>query len=184
VVTPPPDGGDVSSLVAFWNDSAGPNHAAGSIPSLLDDRSARKASNDLRTRIPAAIRPSCSPDRNSFERPWVEVEWEWDCDHPSPGVYSAVYTSYRNRAGLDAAFDPDAYAATSTMRNKECPTSSPWKTGGTTRGRYACTVDETSTSISWSLDDALITASARAYDAEMSTKQLIAWWNDKAGPLD
>jgi hypothetical protein len=178
-----PSGGsaDIPGLVTFWNDSAGPNRAAGSIPSLLGDKAAKNASNDLRKRIPAPIRPSCTADRESFVTPWVAASWQ--CEHPSTGVYSAVYTSYRDRRGLDAAFDPDAYAATSELQNTECPFSGTWKSGGKIRGRYACTVDQTSSSLSWSLDDRLISVDARAYDAEMTTKEFLEWWNDKAGPL-
>ena len=172
---------DIPGLVAFWNDSAGPNRASGSIPSLLGNKAARNASNDLRKRIPASIRPSCTADRESFVTPWVAASWT--CEHPSEGVYSAVYTSYRDRRGLDAAFDPDAYAATSEYQNAECPFSGTWKSGGKIRGRYACTVDQTSTSLSWSLDDRLISVDARAYDAEMTTKEFLEWWNDEAGPL-
>ena len=172
---------DIPGLVAFWNESAGPNHASGSIPSLLDDQAARNASNDLRKRIPASIRPSCTADRESFVSPWVAASWK--CEHPSKGVYSALYTSYRDRRGLDAAFDPDAYAATSESRNAECPFSGTWKSRGKTRGRYACTVDQTASYLFWSLDDRLISGYARAYDAEMTTKEFLAWWSDKAGPL-
>ena len=172
---------DIPGLVAFWNDSAGPNRASGSIPSLLGDKAARKASNDLRRRIPASIRPSCTADRESFVTPWVAASWK--CEHASKGVYSAVYTSYRDRRGLDAAFDPDAYAATSESRNAECPFSGTWKSGGKVRGRYACTVDQTSSSLFWSLDNGLISVYARAYDTEMTTKEFLSWWNDEAGPL-
>jgi len=172
---------DIPGLVAFWNDSAGPNRASGSIPSLLGDKAARNASNDLRRRIPASIRPSCTADRESFVTPWVAASWK--CEHASKGVYSAVYTSYRDRRGLDAAFDPDAYAATSESRNAECPFSGTWKSGGKVRGRYACTVDQTSSSLFWSLDNGLISVYARAYDTEMTTKEFLSWWNDEAGPL-
>ena len=178
----PSDGSpDIPGLVAFWNDSAGPNRASGSIPSLLGDKAARNASNDLRKRIPASIRPSCTADRESFVTPWVAASWT--CEHPSKGVYSAVYTSYRDRRGLDAAFDPDAYAATSESQNAECPFSGTWKSGGKVRGRYACTVDQTSSSLFWSLDDRLVSVYARAYDPEMTTQEFLRWWNDEAGPL-
>jgi len=179
--TPSDGSADIPGLVAFWNDSAGPNRASGSIPSLLGDKAARKTFNDLRKRIPASIRPSCTPDREAFVTPWVAASWK--CEQPSQGVYDAVYTSYRDRDGLDAAFDPDAYAATSDYQNAECPISDTWSSGGKVRGRYACTLDQTSSSLFWSLDDRLISVYARAYDAEMTTEEFLAWWNDEAGPL-
>ncbi len=172
---------DVGGLVDYWNQSAGPSRDAGRIPSLLGDRAARKASNDLRKRIPAAIRKSCTADRESFVTPWIAARW--NCERPSTGVYSAVYTSYRDRRGLDAAFDPDRLAATSESQNGECPATGKWRSGGKVRGRYACTVGSTTSTVSWSLDDRLISVVASNYDdSERSTKQLLDWWNNEAGP--
>ena len=71
----------------------------------------------------------------------------------------------------------------SESRNAECPFSGTWKSGGKVRGRYACTVDQTSSSLFWSLDNGLISVYARAYDTEMTTKEFLSWWNDEAGPL-
>lgn len=181
LLSTPNGSSDVSGLVDYWNQSAGPNRDAGRIPSLLGDRAARKASNDLRQRIPAVIRKSCTADRESFVTPWIAASW--NCEHPSNGVDSALYTSYRDRSGLDAAFDPDAFAARSESQNAECPASGTWKSGGAVRGRYACAVDPTSSRLFWSLDDRLISVNARAEDAQMTTKQFLDWWNNEAGPI-
>ena len=172
---------DVASLVTYWNDSAGPNAAPGSVPKLLTNKQGLAAYQALRARIPAAIRPKCEPNRNSFENLYVAAEIE--CEHPSPGVWKVRYTSYQDEAGFAAAYDEDGFLALrQDETNTPCPESGTWRAKGATRGRYACTVDRDNSYLLWTLDRDRIVAYAYAQVGDMDTADFIEWWNDVAGP--
>ena len=172
---------DVASLVTYWNDSAGPNAAPGAVPKLLTNKQGVAAYQALRARIPAAIRPKCEPNRNSFENLYVAAEIE--CEHPSPGVWKVRYTSYQDEAGFAAAYDEDGFLALrQDETNTSCPESGTWRAKGATRGRYACTVDRDNSYLLWTLDRDRIVAYAYAQVGDMDTADFIEWWNDDAGP--
>ncbi len=172
---------DATSLETYWNDEAGPNADPGTIPKLLTNSQGLAAYKALRAKIPARIRPKCEPNRNSFTNPYIAAEIE--CEHPSPGVWLARYTSYLDDAGMNASYDEEGFLALrQDDSNDICPDSGTWKVKGTVRGRYACTVDVDNSYLLWTLDEDRVVAYAYAQVGDMDTAEFIDWWNNQAGP--
>jgi hypothetical protein len=172
---------DATTLTDYWNNDAGPTSERGSIPKLLSQKEGERLYQDLRSKIPAKIRSSCEPNRNSFTNPYVAVQVE--CEHPSDGVWLVRYTSYQDDAGMNAAYDEDGFLALrQEQSNDDCPASGTWKVKGAVRGRYACTVDLDNSYLLWTLNKARIVAYAYAQVGDMDTASFLDWWNNEAGP--
>jgi hypothetical protein len=172
---------DVAALDAFWNDYAGPNERAGTVPPLQNAAAAKRARRALRARIPAPIRARCEPDRQSFENPWVAARYE--CDQPSPGVRFTRYTSFRADDGFTAAYDEDRFLALHEgYETDACPDSGTWGSGKAARGRFACAVDRDNSYVLWTSDRERIVAYAFAQADDMTTTEFLRWWNGNAGP--
>ncbi len=172
---------DVAGLSTYWNDNAGPNADAGTVPKLLTNQQGLAAYRALRARIPAAIRSKCVPNRDSFTNPYVAAEAE--CKHPSPGVWLVRYTSYQGDAGMNASYDEERMLALHQEESRDpCPESGTWKVKGVVRGRYVCTVDVDNSYLLWTLDQDRIVAYAYAQVGDMDAPEFIDWWNNVAGP--
>ena len=174
---------DAASLSTYWNDHAGPNADAGTVPRLLTNKQGLAAYQALRAKIPAAIRPKCKPNRNSFTNPYVAAQVE--CEHPSPGVWLARLHVVPGRRGHELR--PTTRTASSpSARTRSpgapCPASGTWKVKGAVRGRYACTVDTDNSYLLWTLNKARIVVYAYAEVGDMDTADFIDWWNNEAGP--
>jgi hypothetical protein len=88
------------------------------------------------------------------------------------------------RGRFEVAYDEDGFLAVrQDETDASCPESGTWRAKGTTRGRYACTVDVDNAYLLWTLDRGRIVAYAFAQVDDMDTADFIKWWNDDAGPL-
>jgi hypothetical protein len=173
---------DTAALDAFWNDFAGPNASAGTVPPLQSAPDAKRARRALLARIPRPIRAQCVADRQSFENPWIAAQYE--CEHPSPGVWLVRYTSFVDDDGFAAAYEEDRFLAShDEYETDDCPDSGTWGSGKVTRGRFACTVDESNSYVLWTSDRERIVAYAFAQAGDMTTSEFLRWWNGEAGPV-
>lgn len=173
---------DVAALDAFWNDGAGPNASAGTVPPLQSAAATRRARRALLARIPRSMRAQCAADRESFTSPWVAAQYE--CDQPAPGVWLSRYTSFRDDDGFAAAYEEERFLALHEgFEADDCPDSGTWGSGKATRGRFACAVDESNSYVLWTSDRERIVAYAFAQAGDMTTSEFMKWWNAEAGPL-
>jgi hypothetical protein len=171
------NGPDIAALNRFSDQSAGPDSASGEIPSLLSDAAAARAVADLRSHLPAAIRKHCVSEE-VLTKPWLAASLR--CEHPYPGVWEATFEAYRDHDGFAANFDPAAAAKSSERRNAQCPNTGTWSSGGHVRGHFGCWVDADGTYLLWSLDQRRIVAYAYTNGGRLTSKQFLAWWDQRA----
>ena len=172
---------DVEAMGDFFDNEAGPEPEDSPIPSLQSQKFGQKAFASLRKHIPKAILKHCEPNGDAFTSPWVA--FEFTCENPSPGVSFVRYTAYRDDDGFEAAYDEDRFYSLHPFEAPDSCDSGTWSIAKKDVGSYVCGVGDTRTYMAWTLDKDRIVVNVYAEQDDMSTDELVTWWNDDTGPL-